>query len=364
MTFSASSPSSDPLLPEQELWEEQPRERQQHPFAIKRVKRKPVEGIPRRGRVLEGTGRWWLVELEEPAGELLECTVAGTLVAPEESPTLIAVGDVVECLRTEESAPGGLPQGMIVMVHPRRTKLARYRRREGKEQVIASNVDQLIILQAVAQPPYDRFLIDRYLIAAEKGDLQPVLCINKLDLGSADQVREELRYYAEVLGIRLILCSAQTGEGIDELRAVLTGKTSVLSGPSGVGKSTLTNLLLGSNVQQVGPISPKLGQGRQTTTMARMFRLPGGGYIIDTPGIRELTIWELTREELPAYFPDFEPWAQECAYQPCSHIHEPDCAVRSAAARGQIDPVRYEHYCRLWHSLPKHAYQWRQRRHL
>lgn len=359
MTFSASCLPSEPPLPER--WEELPPKERQH-FSVKRVKRKPLEGTPLRGRVLEGTGRWWIVEAEDSPGELLECTVAGALVAPEESPTLIAVGDLVECLRTEESAPSGLPQGMIVTVHPRRTKLARYRRREGKEQVIASNIDQLVILQAVAQPPYDRFLIDRYLIAAQKGELQPVLCINKLDLGCAEQVREDLRYYAEVLGIPLILCSAHTGAGLDQLRAVLAGKTSVFSGPSGVGKSTLTNLLLGKEVQHVAPVSPKLGQGRQTTTMARMFRLPGGGYIIDTPGIRELTIWELTRDELPAYFPDFEPWAQECAYQPCSHIHEPSCAVRTAVEHGHIDSLRYEHYCRLWQSLPRYAYEWRHRR--
>ena len=362
---SASSLPSEPRQPEHELWSEDydTEPEAHHPtVSVKRVRRKPLGSTPLRGRVLEGTGRQWIVELEGTAGHRLSCTVAGTVIAPEESSTLIAVGDLVDCLPTKDRDPSGLPQGLIVAIHPRRTKLARYRRREGTEQIIASNVDQLVILQAVAQPAYDRFLIDRYLIAAEKGGLQAVLCINKVDLGSAEQVRRDLRHYTEVLGIPLVLCSARTGEGLNELRAVLAGKTSVLSGPSGVGKSTLTNLLLGADVQQIGPISPKLGQGQQTTTMARMFPLPGGGYIIDTPGIRELTIWELTREELPDYFPDFHPWAQECAYQPCSHIHEPSCAVRAAVEQGHIDPLRYEHYCRLWTSLPKYHYEWRQRR--
>jgi ribosome biogenesis GTPase len=186
--------------------------------------------------------------------------------------------------RAKERGVSGLPQGLIVRREARRTKLARYRRREGKEQVVVSNVDQLAILLAAAEPRYDRFLIDRYLIAAEKGELAPLLCINKIDLGDAEQIRADLRFYAEVLGIPVLLLSAQTGEGLEEFRSLLAGKATVLSGPSGVGKSTLTNLLVGEEVQRIGEISLKLGQGRHVTTMARMFRLPQGGYIVDTPG--------------------------------------------------------------------------------
>lgn len=329
--------------------------------SVKIVKQKPIEGERLWGRVLEGTGRWWMVELEDSPGTILECSVAGTVTVADPSSTLIAVGDRVECIRTGKETPSGLPGGVIVAVGPRLRKLERYRRREGKEQVIASNVEQLVILQAVEAPPYDRFLIDRYLIAAAKGDLKPILCVNKIDLGDAARVRQELAYYAHALGIPLVLCSARTGEGIEELRAVLKGKLSVLAGPSGVGKSTLTNLLLGREVQQVGEVSQKLGRGRHITTMARMLRLPEGGYIVDTPGIQDLTLWELTQEELPFYFPDFQPWAQECHYQPCFHIHEPNCRVREAVAEGRIDPLRYEHYRRLWQSLPKYHYQWRTR---
>ncbi|MEN3026578.1 MAG: ribosome small subunit-dependent GTPase A [Chlorobiota bacterium] len=339
-------------------WDEHSRGR--HRTAIKPVKHKPLSHPPQQGRVMEGTGRWWLVEPAQAPETLVECSIAGTVVVHHGDSTLVAVGDLVEFILTDKQAPSGLPQGMIVSIHDRRTKLTRYRRREGQEQVITSNVDQLVILHAAAEPRYDRFLIDRYLIAAQRGELTPILCINKLDLGSLEQLSEELRYYSEQLGLQLILCSARTGAGIDCLREALRDKVSVFSGPSGAGKSTLTNLLLGREEQLVGKISHKLQRGRHVTTMARMFRLPQGGYIVDTPGIQDLTIWELTRDELPAYFDDFLPWAQECTYQPCSHIHEPQCAVRAAVERGEIPAWRYEHYCRLWQSLPK--YEWRRGR--
>ncbi len=327
--------------------------------SVKAVRRKLGAQQRFRARVLEGTGKRWLVELED--GQLWECAVAGAVELEEESPTLVAVGDFVECVPRQGTGVSGLPQGLIVRREVRRTKLSRYRRREGKEQVVVSNVDQLAILLAAAEPRYDRFLIDRYLIAAEKGELAPLLCINKVDLGDAEQIRADLRFYAEVLGVPVLLLSARTGEGLEGFRTLLAGKATVLSGPSGVGKSTLTNLLVGEEVQRIGEISLKLGQGRHVTTMARMFRLPQGGYIVDTPGIRDLSIWELTRAELAGYFHEFDDWAQECRYQPCSHIHEPECAVRRAVQEGRLDRQRYENYCRLWMSLPEHAYQWRGR---
>ncbi len=332
--------------------------------SIRFIKRKRLdEAQLYRGRVLEGTGRQWLVEPQEDPKRLVECTVAGTVVSEDPAtPQVVAVGDEVEFVLTDERSPSGYPQGLIVHILQRRTKLARYRRVEGKEQILVSNADQLVILQAIAEPAYNRFLIDRYLIVAELGQLQPVLCVNKIDLGLTPQVRQDLRVYSDTLGIPTIFCSALTGEGIDVLRQILQGKISALSGPSGVGKSTLTNLLLGRAVQQVGPISPKLGQGRHVTTMVRMFPLPEGGYIVDTPGIRELFVRELTRDELERFFPDFQPWQAECLYRPCSHIHEPECAVRAAVADGKIDALRYEHYCRLWRSLPKYQYQWKRRR--
>ncbi len=364
MSWCASSRHSEELLSAHapdSVEADLPSTKQRRTPSVKVVRHKPTTGDELTGRVLEGTGRWWLVELEATRA-LAECSIAGTVVAEHSDATLIAVGDRVRCVLTRTQSPGGLPQGLIVAILPRTTKLERYRRRERHPHVIASNVDQLVILQAAAEPAYDRFLIDRYLIAAYRGGLTPVLCINKIDLGSAADIRQELGYYAEALGVELVLCSAVTGDGIETLRSVLANHVSVLSGPSGVGKSTLTNVLLGTEVQEVGSISPKLGQGRHVTTMARMFRLPDGGYIVDTPGIRDLTIWELTREELPDYFPDFAPWAEQCRYQPCSHIHEPNCAVRDAVHRGDIPEWRYDHYHRLWHSLPKYEYQWRQLR--
>ncbi|MDW8225247.1 MAG: ribosome small subunit-dependent GTPase A [Bacteroidota bacterium] len=363
MSFCAYFPSSKPSGTDfAEPWEEGPEKARQRNLSVQPVKYKPTEKKRLRGRVLEGSGRLWLVQLEDELRTLLRCTVAGTVVVADDSPTLLAVGDSVECVLTKEPSLDRLPQGVIVSVHPRHTKLARYRRREGKEQIIASNVNQLVVLQAVAEPEYDRFLIDRYLIAAEKGGLRPVLCINKIDLGSERHIRKELRFYPTVLGVPLVLCSALTGKGIDQLQKVLAGKISVLSGPSGVGKSTLTNLLIGSEVQRVGEISQKLGRGQHVTTRTRMLRLPKGGYIVDTPGIQDISIWELTRDELPAYFHEFEPWAESCQYQPCSHIHEPHCGVRAAVEQGHIPKWRYEHYCRLWLSLPKYEYEWRTRR--
>jgi hypothetical protein len=190
--------------------------------SVKAVRRKLGAQQRFRARVLEGTGKRWLVELED--GRLWECAVAGAVELEEESPTLVAVGDLVECVPRQGTGVSGLPQGLIVRREARRTKLARYRRREGKEQVVVSNVDQLAILLAAAEPRYDRFLIDRYLIAAEKGELAPLLCINKIDLGDAEQIRADLRFYAEVLGIPVLLLSAQTGEGLEEFRSLLAGQ--------------------------------------------------------------------------------------------------------------------------------------------
>jgi ribosome biogenesis GTPase len=202
---------------------------------------------------------------------------------------------------------------------------------------------------AAAQPDYKKRLIDRYLIAADKGELAPMIVINKVDL-IPDEYREDfvddLRVYSEDLGIPVLFTSTTTGEGIEELEQHLLAHTSLLAGPSGVGKSSIINLI--SNIPQaVGEISRKYDKGRHTTTAAIVIPLRNGGIAIDTPGIREFALWELGIDELPFYFEEFAPFAEHCKFNSCSHTHEPGCAVKQAVEEGLVDEERYASYLLL-----------------
>jgi ribosome biogenesis GTPase / thiamine phosphate phosphatase len=308
------------------------------------------------GQVIDSTGRSWIVECKNAATHeitLYDCVVARSITTENPSSTLVAVGDHV-AFRTEPSSgeTNGLPNGVLLLVRKRATKLARESAgRDGMEQVIVSNIDQLIILMAAADPFYNRRLIDRYLIAAEIGNVEPILCINKIDLMDKAFVEEDLKVYSEILGIPTLLVSAEKQTNIGALRERITGRSSVFSGPSGVGKSTIVNLLLNDAVQATTEVSAKTQKGLHTTTFSTIFPLPGGGYILDTPGIREFGIWGLEAADVSFYFHDFDPYRLECRFTPCSHIHEPHCAVKAAVEAGEIDPERYESYLRLLETM-------------
>ena len=218
-------------------------------------------------------------------------------------------------------------------IAPRRTILTRTDpANERRERVIVANVDRMVIVAAITSPPLRTGLIDRYMIAAARGGIQPVLCINKVDLS------EDISAVAGY-DIPTVLCSTKTGHGIDELRDRLAGSVAVLTGHSGVGKSSLLNSLTDENQARVGSLNEETGKGRQTTTASRLYHLKNGARIIDTPGIREFGLGPVSLEELKAAFPEFT--GARCRFKDCTHKEEPDCAIREAGG------PRYEAWLRL-----------------
>lgn len=306
--------------------------------------------LAERGRVVAVSSRTWIIQPDE-GGDTVECIVAGAVNARNPDSSLVAVGDFVRFLKDATQVEQRI-LGMITEVEERKTKLAR--KPAGKkvvqEQVLVSNVDQLVILMSAADPFYNKRLIDRYLIVADKGELEPVICINKTDLMDEDFIREDLAAY-EKLDIPILLISALKTKGLNPLKEILKDRTTVFSGPSGAGKSTVTNALLGNEAQATGGISRQTSKGTHTTTNAQMFPLPGGGYIVDTPGIRELAAWQLDADELPFYFHEFDAYMHQCKFAPCTHTHEPGCAVKEAVENEEIDAERYQSYLQILESL-------------
>jgi len=297
-----------------------------------------------------------IVRIEE--GELL-CGVAKIYRAPAGSSAL-AVGDSVTVALTRDEHKGTATQtdkdradGMILVRAPRRTALTRPqptgRRRIDRyktdvfEKVIAANIDLLVIVASTRLPPLRHGLIDRFLIIAERGELTPVLVVNKIDLGRPD--RQVLGNF-QSLGVETILSSALTGEGLEPLRRRLAGKRSVLAGASGAGKTSLINAIVPGADAATQTVRAKDQRGRHTTSAAVVYDLPAGGLIVDTPGLRELAL-QFSAEQLPWYFPEFEAFAGRCRFNNCTHTHEPDCAVIAAVQDGKIPSRRYDGYLRI-----------------
>ncbi|MFN8632242.1 MAG: ribosome small subunit-dependent GTPase A [Chloroflexota bacterium] len=256
----------------------------------------------------------------------------------------LAVGDRVQLM------VGRHGETVVVGVEPRRSRLARVRedrsRRSAQaheEAVLAANVDVAVIVAAVAEPPFHPKLVDRFLVICQYGGIRPILCLNKCDL-SADP--PDVSMYRQ-LGVPVVYASAATGAGLDELRRTLDGTVAVFTGHSGVGKSSLVNALLGEKRQVVGAVRWADGRGRHTTTSSSLIRLDEGSYLVDTPGVRSLGIWEIDRRTLGAYFPDFDPFSAWCRFSTCTHVHEPHCAVKAAVVSGELSHQRYESYLRL-----------------
>jgi ribosome biogenesis GTPase len=214
--------------------------------------------------------------------------------------------------------------------------------------VIAANVDVVVNVVSLKTPPLRPGLIDRYLIAIGKSGAEPLLCVNKIDLLESAEELDAVRPYQDI-GIPVILCSASTGAGLDELSGALAGKLCVLAGHSGVGKSSLLNALDPQLQIATGSVSEANEKGRHTTTSSALYRLPNGATVIDTPGIREFGLWDITRDDLRHYYQEFG--AYQCAFADCTHVHEPDCAVKRAVASGAISEARYESYARILASL-------------
>ncbi len=294
---------------------------------------------------------------------ILQCAITKTFRAPEGSSPL-AVGDEVSVALTDPSHHSGKElqadkqrtDGFILGRSPRRSALSRPMPTSGKhqdayeveafEKVIVANMDTLLIVVASRQPPLRRGLVDRFLIIAERGELKPVLAINKIDLGEPDS-----RIVSDfaATGMEIIPCSAATGVGLDRLRTVLAGRRSVLAGPSGVGKSTLVNALIPGAAAVTQAIRVKDSRGRHTTSAASIYELPSG-LLVDTPGIREMGI-RVGAADLPWYFPEFDAFSPACKFRDCTHTHEPSCAVRAAVESGEILERRYESYLRILDTL-------------
>ncbi|MGI5835121.1 MAG: ribosome small subunit-dependent GTPase A [Chloroflexota bacterium] len=276
-------------------------------------------------------------------GSYLDCPLEPRILRA--LPEVPVVGDRVS-FDLDESG-----RGTIRQILPRSTKLVRMRtqRRDStrqslqEEHVLAANVDVAVIVASVALPPFHPRLVDRYLIMCRYGDVSPVLCINKCDLVEDPP---DLSIYQR-LGIPVIYTSADTGQGIGELREQIQGKYSVLTGHSGVGKSSLINRLLEEEILQVADVSSASGRGRHTTTVSSLHKLDDTTYLIDTPGIRSLSLWEVDRQSLRFYFPEFEEPSLDCKFRNCLHDSEPDCGVKEAVERGEIPEERYDSYLRV-----------------
>ncbi len=253
-----------------------------------------------------------------------------------ESPRLV-VGDRVVL--------EGRSDPVIVAVRPRRTTLARRAPGADRPQVLAANVDQALVVLAARRPTPNRRLLDRFLVAAHHAGIEAVVVINKADQG-LDLVRPWLGVY-RALGYPTVVASARTGRGLGEVKRRLAGRTTLFCGPSGVGKSSLLNAIQPGLRLRVGSISEATGKGRHTTTRAELLPLALGGFVVDTPGLREFGLWNLSPAELQGAFPEIAARAGGCRYPDCTHVHEPGCAVREAVDAGEIDGERYRSYLQL-----------------
>jgi ribosome biogenesis GTPase len=220
------------------------------------------------------------------------------------------------------------------------------------QQVIAANVDQLMIVSSWREPTLWLELVDRYLITAQRNQLPALICLNKVDLAQdGTDCRTALEPYRK-LGYPLILTSARTGQGLDELRALLHNRTTVLAGLSGVGKSSLLTALEPRLQVKVGQVSQSSGEGRHTTSQASLIRLGSAGAIVDTPGIREFGLAGLQRRALEQFFPEIAALSNSCRFKNCAHLTEPDCVVRQAVVSGGLAASRYHSYQKIYETLP------------
>jgi ribosome biogenesis GTPase len=235
----------------------------------------------------------------------------------------------------------------------RRSVLSRPKTR-GKEQIIAVNIDRVLVVASWRKPAIWPELIDRYLIAAERNHLEAVICVNKIDLvEDQTELEETIQPYREA-GYEVLLTSAETGAGIQALRELLAGSVTVLTGLSGVGKSSLLSQVqpgLSLRALDVGERGKNRNQGRHTTTMATLYPLADDGAVIDTPGIREFGLADLHRAELAGFYPEMAALMGGCSYGDCTHTHEPGCRIKSAVAEGEIAELRYENYVKILEGL-------------
>ncbi|WP_018630724.1 ribosome small subunit-dependent GTPase A [Niabella aurantiaca] len=299
--------------------------------------------------VYKSTGSWYTVKSE--AGEFLNARIKGVFrIEDITSTNPLAVGDWVN-IETEEGAEG---TAVIDEIFPRSNYINRQSPRVKYQQhIIAANLDQSVLIATLKEPRTSRGFIDRFLVVCEMYHVPAILLFNKTDIYREKElgIYEELSAIYRSLGYRVDSVSVQKKQGLEELDRLLQDKTTLISGHSGVGKSSLINSLLPGEGIKTQDVSGWSGKGMHTTTFATMYDLPGGGRIIDTPGIRELAITNLDREELSHYFPEMRERLKDCRYNNCMHVNEPKCAVKQAVADGDIDEKRYISYLNILDSL-------------
>ena len=295
------------------------------------------ESICLRGTVLSVAGLQNPVQADD--GRIYQCATRRLLkTISTDQRNVVAAGDRV-WFRPENL------EGIIERVEPRHGVLCRTSR--SRQHVIVANVDLLLIIGSAAEPTLKPNLIDRLLVTAEKSDIQPVVCINKVDLINVADLQPLVGVYGQ-LGYQVMLLSAEEGRGINRLRRLIRGRRSVVIGQSGVGKSSLMNAIEPGLELKVSAVSMDSEKGRHTTTAARLIPLEAGGYMVDTPGIRQFQLWDVIPEELSGFFRELRPLVSNCHYPNCTHVHEAACAVKYAVADGRIDARRYESYCQMY----------------
>jgi ribosome biogenesis GTPase len=271
---------------------------------------------------------------------LVVCQLRGKLKQGRAIGDIAAIGDKVWVTVLEDKS------GVIEKIEERKQAIVRLDPRPQGEyqQVLLANADQAVFVFSCAHPKPKLRMLDRFLVIAEKQRILPIILANKTDL--VDDAKEIFSMY-ENIGYRVIYTSTQTGEGLDELRSALAGKISAFAGPSGVGKSSLLNMLHPRLDLEVGEVSKAMDKGIHTTVNREMFPLEGGGYVADTPGWKSLALWDTEPEEMEAYFPELRELVQDCQFSDCTHTHEPNCAVLAAVKAGRVHPERFDSFLRL-----------------
>jgi ribosome biogenesis GTPase / thiamine phosphate phosphatase len=291
------------------------------------------------GLVIRAQSGFYIVATEQ--GEIV-CNLRGRLKRGPRLGDVIAMGD-----RVEISSEDG-KNGMVEAILPRERMFSRLDPRPQGEyqQILIANPDQIVLVFACAEPQPKMAMLDRFLVIAERAGIPPVIVANKVDLVGNAAVQETFRTY-RALNYPLIYSSTRTGEGVSEIGDLISNKISLFTGPSGVGKSSLLNAIQPGLGLAVREISQATSKGRHTTVVRELFRLNGGGWVADTPGLKALALWDIEPEELDAYFPEIGALVGDCQFNDCTHLHEPGCAVLLATTQGRIDPARYQSYLRM-----------------
>ena len=286
------------------------------------------------GKIVKGIAGFYYVHVVESG--VYECKAKGVFRKEKIKPL---VGDNVEIEILNEDPK----EGNIVKILPRKNELIR---------PAVANIDQALVVFAVAKPDPHFNLLDRFLVMMETKELPVVLCFNKSDIAD-DALVEKLRQIYEPAGYPLIFTSAREEDNIEEVREILRGKTTAIAGPSGVGKSSIINLLQPEANMETGDISHKIERGKHTTRHSELFPIDGESYIMDTPGFSSLYVNDFEKEELKYYFPEFAEYEGRCRFNGCDHVHEPGCAVKAAVEEKKIHEIRYQDYIEMYEELKK-----------